>query len=64
MQGFESEVLQRLTAIESKLSNGITKTQQDHEERLRVLEKGFWKAMGALALLQVLGLAAIKILFR
>lgn len=64
MENFESEVLQRLTTIEAKLSNGITKNQEDHEQRLRVLEKWFWKAMGALALLQVLGLAAIKLFLR
>lgn len=64
MENFEQQVLQRLTAIETKLSNGITAKQSDHEMRLRVLEQGFWKAMGALALLQILGLAAIKIFFK
>lgn len=64
MENFEREVLQRLTTIETKLGNGITRTQQDHEERIRFLEKGFWKAVGALALLQVLGIAAIKLFFK
>ena len=61
---FESEVLQRLTVIETKLSNGLTKKLDDHETRVRELEKGFWKAIGALALLQALGVAAIKFFFR
>ena len=61
---FESEVLQRLTAIETQLSDGLIKKLDDHETRVRELEKGFWKAMGALAILQVIGLAVIKLLFR
>jgi hypothetical protein len=61
---FESEVLQRLTIIETKLSNGLTRTIQDHEDRVRILEKGFLKALGALAFLEVIGLFAIKFFFR
>ena len=61
---FESEVLQRLTIIETKLSNGLVKKLDDHEDRVRVLEKGFWKALGALAFLEVIGLFAIKFFFK
>lgn len=57
---FQSEVLQRLTSIETKLNNGISEKQKDHEQRLRFLERGFFVAMGALALLQV----ALKYLFK
>lgn len=63
MDEFQSEVLQRLTAIETKLSNGITAKQKDHEERLRDLETYKWKLVGALTLLQAVGFAAIKLLF-
>lgn len=61
---FESEVLQRLSVIETKLSNGFVKTLDDHENRVRFLEKGFWKAIGALLVLEIIGLTAIKILFK
>jgi len=50
---FQQEVLQRLTAIETKLSNGISKKQDDHEHRLRFLERGFYIAFGGLAVLQL-----------
>lgn len=58
--GFEAEVLQRLTAIETKLGNGINKKQDDHEKRIRFLERGLYAAIGGLALLQVF----LKIVFR
>lgn len=50
---FQSEVLQRLTSIETKLNNGINDKLKDQETRLRFLERGFYIAMGGLALLQV-----------
>ena len=51
---FEQEVLQRLTCIETKLENGIILKQSDHEKRIRFLEKGFYVALGGLALLQII----------
>lgn len=51
---FEQEVLQRLTRIETRLNNGINKVQDDHEKRIRFLEKGFWVAIGSIALLEII----------
>ena len=50
---FEKEVVERLTNIEAKLNNGIVRNQQDHEKRIRFLERGFYVAIGGLALLQI-----------
>jgi hypothetical protein len=50
---FENEVLQRLTSIETKLNNGISARQNDHEKRIRFLERGLYIAIGALGLLQI-----------
>ena len=60
MEDFESQVLQRLTSIETKIGNGITSTQKDHERRIRFLEKGFYIALGGLALLQIMIKVFIK----
>ena len=57
---FQSEVLQRLTAIETKIDNGITKRLEDHERRVRFLEKGLYLAFGGLVVIQVL----IKLIFK
>lgn len=54
MDNFQSEVLQRLTRIESRLNNGLTKTQEDHEKRIRILERGFWIAIGSLMLIEII----------
>jgi len=48
------EILERLTRIETRLANGICQDIQDHERRIRFLERGFWTAFGALAILQVI----------
>ena len=50
---FQSEVLQRLTSIETKLNNGINEKLKDQETRLRFLEKSIYIAIGGLALLQI-----------
>lgn len=54
MDNFQSEVLQRLTRIESRLNNGLSKTQEDHEKRIRILERGFWIAIGSLMLIEII----------
>ncbi|MEO0248094.1 MAG: hypothetical protein ABIN58_00855 [candidate division WOR-3 bacterium] len=48
------EIIERLARIETRLSNGICQDMEDHERRLRFLERGFWTAFGALAILQVI----------
>ena len=53
MESFENKVLQRLTEIETKLNNGVIKSQADHERRIRFLEKGIYIAFGALFILQI-----------
>lgn len=57
---FEVEVIERLAKIETKLSNGMVKKQDDHERRIRFLEKGLYIAIGGLALLQII----LKIVFK
>lgn len=54
MDTFQSEVLQRLARIEARLNNGISQKQDDHEKRIRVLEKGFWVAIGSLMLIEII----------
>ena len=48
-----TEMLERLARIEARLTNGLCQDIEDHERRIRFLEKGFWTAFGALAVLQV-----------
>ena len=57
---FRDTVIRELSYIKAKLDNGITSTQIDHEKRIRFLEKGFYIAIGALGLLQIL----IKLVWR
>lgn len=45
-----NDVRTDVTAIRSDLEN-TTKSVEDHETRLRAVEKMMWKAMGAAALL-------------
>lgn len=52
-QEFRESVITDLTWIKAKLNNGITSKQIDHEKRIRYLEKGFYIAVGGLAVLQV-----------
>ncbi len=48
------EIIERLVRIETRLSNGLCRDIEDHERRLRFLERSFWTAFGALAVLQVI----------
>lgn len=48
------EIKERLARIEARLADGLCEDVQDHELRIRWLERGFWIAFGALAALQVL----------
>lgn len=50
---FEQEVLDRLARIETRINNGITDKIQDHEKRVRFLERALWVAMGGFGLLQI-----------
>ena len=50
---FQNDVLQRLTIIETKLSNGIITKQYDLEKRIRFLERGLYVAFGVIAALQI-----------
>lgn len=50
---FEKDVIQRLTRIETQINNGMVKKQDDHEKRIRFLERGFYIAFGGLAILQI-----------
>ncbi len=54
MRSETSEIIERLVRIETRLANGICQDLQDHERRIRFLERGFWTAFGALALLEVM----------
>lgn len=49
----EQEILQRLTSIETKIDNGIISKLEDHEKRVRFLERGYFVAFGVLVVLQV-----------
>ena len=60
---FEQEVLQRLSVIETRLSNGITKRQDDHEHRLRFLEKGYYIGLGILLVISTTVQIILKIYF-
>ncbi len=51
---FEKAVIERLTRIETKLNNGINKVQEDHEKRIRFLERGLWIAVGVFTLAQII----------
>lgn len=51
---FKTDVVVRLTRIESKLNNGITEKQSDHEKRIRYLERGLYLGLGGLLVIQVL----------
>lgn len=51
---FNTDVITRLTRIETTINNGITSKLIDHEKRVRFLEKGFYIAVGALGLLQII----------
>lgn len=50
---FRESVIKDLEFIKAKLNNGITARQVDHEHRLRFLEKGFYIAIGVLALMEL-----------
>ena len=50
---FRESVIKDLEYIKAKLNNGISAKQDDHEKRLRFLEKGLYVAIGGLGLLQV-----------
>ena len=54
MDEFQIDVIQRLSTIEAKLSNGITKKQDDHEKRLRFLERGLYIAVGVFTVIQII----------
>lgn len=51
---FRESVIKDLEFIKAKLNNGISAKQADHENRIRFLEKGFYIAVGVLALLELL----------
>lgn len=58
----EVEVLERLTRIEVKLDVAVSRTE-DHEGRLRRLERALWVATGAAAMTGgLVGSIASKIL--
>ncbi len=42
------------TKMEDKLENGLSKILEDHEKRIRTLERFIWMGLGALALLQAI----------
>ena len=44
---FQEDVLQRLTRIETKMTN-VCSRSEDHEKRIRFLEKGYFIAVGVL----------------
>lgn len=51
---FRESVIKDLEYIKAKLNNGISARQTDHEKRIRFLEKGFYIAVGVLALLELM----------
>ena len=57
---FQENVLERLARIETKLSNGISAKQDDHEKRIRILERGAWAAIGFIVLAQIIISIAFK----
>ena len=59
-QEFRESVITDLTWIKAKLNNGITSKQEDHEKRIRFLERGLWIAFGGLGLIQFI----FKFLFK
>jgi len=48
--GIDREVLDRLTRIEVKLDAAMNRSE-DHEDRLRRLERALWAATGAAAII-------------
>ncbi|MEO0140738.1 MAG: hypothetical protein ABIM88_04225 [candidate division WOR-3 bacterium] len=48
-----TEILERLARIEAKLENGLCQDIEDHEKRLRVLERAYWGAVGVITFLQI-----------
>ena len=55
------EILERVSGIEARLSDGIPEALKDHEKRIRRIERGMWLAIGALALLEFAMPLAFKI---
>ena len=53
MDTFQTQVLDRLARIETKLNNGIVKKQDDHEKRIRYLERSLWIGVGVILAAQV-----------
>ncbi|MGB9590403.1 MAG: hypothetical protein ACP5QG_08985 [candidate division WOR-3 bacterium] len=49
-----TEILERLARIEARLTNGLCRDLEDHEHRIRWLERSIWIALGALAILQII----------
>ncbi len=52
VDNFQSDTIQRLTRIEQKVDD-YKITLNDHEKRIRFLEKGIWVAVGVIGLLDV-----------
>lgn len=61
MDGFQAEVLQRLTAIETLLGSSST-TQRDHETRLRSIETVTTRAAGAASVWGIVGAVGFQII--
>ena len=59
-QEFRESVITDLAYIKAKLNNGISKKQEDHESRIRFLEKGLWLAIGGFSLLEIILKLVIK----
>ena len=49
---FQREVISALARLETKM-NGVCKKQDDHEKRIRFLEKGIWIAIGILVVADI-----------
>ena len=50
---FQNEVIATLSRLETKM-NGVCKKQDDHEKRIRFLEKSIWIAIGVLIVADIL----------
>lgn len=60
-EDFKTAVLERLVRIETKLNNGINYVQEDHEKRIRSLEKSKWILMGIFIILEMVIITLVKL---
>lgn len=51
---FKEDVISRLTAIETKLNNGLIEKMEDFEKRIRSLERGLYIIIGVIGFLELL----------